>query len=349
MSQHRFFTDDSDGRPIEVLMGWDQPMQGFFLVIERPDGALLYSNLDDRVLDKWHGLPRSLDHFFRKLRQLRIKVPKRMIDEVLLDERRNAGNRICLHQADGFAERSDVSERFGPVDRKQHFPARLTIIEDSRSDEAPGVSEFIEGLNDHHDFPADEFDAQEGNGPPVWPEGPVPGVYVTHEQKSIDALMAAYEQATGSAVLYAERAGSHWPGSTDLQAVDGGIGGVVASAPAGTLFVLGPFDLNEPCDEAAWRLEIACTLAQVYEHRFAVLLRTTAPDTVLRDARLLVQARALEDSDEDDNDDTHEALVGVVAPTGHLESCNTSDPHRPWSFVRTWPFLGRRKDFRVNE
>lgn len=36
MSQHHFHTIHN-GQETHILMGWDRPMQGFFLVIEKED------------------------------------------------------------------------------------------------------------------------------------------------------------------------------------------------------------------------------------------------------------------------------------------------------------------------
>jgi len=43
----------------------------------------------------------------------------------------------------------------------------------------------------------------------IWSGGPRPGVNITTEQKHINALLAAYVEATDGALMYAKRAGSH--------------------------------------------------------------------------------------------------------------------------------------------
>jgi hypothetical protein len=90
-----------DGRPIQVLMGWDRPLRGFFLVVERLDALsenesqYLYSNLDDMTLDC--ALPKELNHFLIRLASLRIVLPQNMLQAVLADQRENAGNKVVDH------------------------------------------------------------------------------------------------------------------------------------------------------------------------------------------------------------------------------------------------------------
>lgn len=73
----------------------------------------------------------------------------------------------------------------------------------------------------------------------VWPNGPIPGVYVTTSQEAIDAAIAKYEVATDGALLYAENAGR----SSDA-AIDLGEYGLFSRGmdrlPSGTLVVVGP-------------------------------------------------------------------------------------------------------------
>jgi hypothetical protein len=78
------FTTDSlyNNRPVTVAMGFDQPLQGFFMTIEpkdddnpdaMPEHGLIYSNLDDKDIPS-PGLSPTLDHFRKRLREMRIDV-----------------------------------------------------------------------------------------------------------------------------------------------------------------------------------------------------------------------------------------------------------------------------------
>lgn len=112
MSQHTFNTTTSSGSRVQVLMGWDRPLQQFFLVVEelssperqdRGDGQeddecpYLYSNLSD--VDSM-GM-QDLDFFCEKLRGLGIAIPDLMVKEIELDKFNNVGNRYVAYNGDG--------------------------------------------------------------------------------------------------------------------------------------------------------------------------------------------------------------------------------------------------------
>jgi hypothetical protein len=148
--------------------------------------------------------------------------------------------------------------------------------------------------------------------PHIWPAGPKPGVYVTTEKDHINALLAAYDEATDGALIYAERAGNHWKTSIDL-GENGLWSSGLDSVPSGTLLVLGPLEVNQQSwSDTSSRLESACLNAQAHGHRVAVLLETETPHTLSHDVDLMVRLK------EPDGDDAHEALLGVVAADGVL-------------------------------
>lgn len=149
--------------------------------------------------------------------------------------------------------------------------------------------------------------------PQIWPTGPAPGVYVTHSQEAINALLEKYEEATDGALVYAERAGSHWEGSIDL-----GEGGLYSNGlqrvPSGTLIVVGPLQLDQQSwSESAGHLEMACLIAQGSRHRVAVLLSSPTPESLCEDVHLMVR------STQPEGDTCEEALLGVVSTEGDLE------------------------------
>ncbi|WP_291518712.1 hypothetical protein [Acidovorax sp.] len=149
--------------------------------------------------------------------------------------------------------------------------------------------------------------------PQIWPTGPAPGVYITDSQEAINALLESYEEATDGALVYAERAGSHWEGSIDL-----GEGGLYSNGlqrvPSGTLIVVGPLELDQQSwSESAGHLEMACLIAQGSRHRVAVLLRTPTPESLCEDVHLMVR------STQPEGDTCEEALLGVVSAEGDLE------------------------------
>ncbi|ABI58396.1 hypothetical protein [Nitrosomonas eutropha] len=111
MSRHYFDTFHK-GFPITVLLGWDRPMDYYFLVVEKPAELIddtmkvesddfLYSNLHES--DPFnHGL----DYYREVLRHFQIGVPESMFIQVQRDRESYTGNRVAKHQTDGsFTER----------------------------------------------------------------------------------------------------------------------------------------------------------------------------------------------------------------------------------------------------
>lgn len=99
MSRHYFKTEYS-GKPVEVLMGFDRPLNGFFMVIdyqEEPEDddecdGYLFSNM-------WQEdpHPHMLKPYLEKLTELNISVPPAMIAEIESDGRQKMGNKDVLH------------------------------------------------------------------------------------------------------------------------------------------------------------------------------------------------------------------------------------------------------------
>lgn len=82
-----------NGRPVNILMGWDNQNQGYFMVIEpvdedNPDAdeesGLIYSNLDDKSL-KFPGVAEDISHFKKVLRDKNIDVPPEYFGRVLAE------------------------------------------------------------------------------------------------------------------------------------------------------------------------------------------------------------------------------------------------------------------------
>ena len=114
MSQHRFETHIRTGQKVEVTIGYDRPLNGFFLVVtdlsqdqNADDGAeedvFVYSNLDDVDLSALGGLTLDLDYFKHKLEQLGITLPTTIEYEVQEDRRQRVGNRVRLYDSTGLS------------------------------------------------------------------------------------------------------------------------------------------------------------------------------------------------------------------------------------------------------
>lgn len=151
----------------------------------------------------------------------------------------------------------------------------------------------------------------QASAPQIWPAGPRPGVYLTTSQAALNALIAQYEEATDGAVIYAERAGNHHDGAIDL-----GEYGLWSSGldrvPSGTLFVLGPIELDQQSwSGASDRVIMACLRAANSGHRVAMLFDSPNPEQLAADVTLLAT--------EGDDDDLFEEIVGTVLEDGTLK------------------------------
>lgn len=165
--------------------------------------------------------------------------------------------------------------------------------------------------------------AKSARAPQVWPTGPNPGVYITTSQGAIDALLENYTEATDGALVFAERAGSHWESSIDLGEYGLWSSGL-SRVPSGTLIVIGPLELNQQAwADTAAHLEQACLDAQLSEHRVAVLIETPTPESICEDIQLMVQSSKPED------DDCDSALLGVVTEDGELQERKPFACQRP--------------------
>lgn len=105
MSRHMFDTQHQ-GRPVQVVLGWDRPLQGFFMTIEWMDldpekvpdhePLFLFDNLEELV-----SHPSTLDGYRSKLAEFGIEVPAAMFEAAEADRRFNVGNREVVHFIDG--------------------------------------------------------------------------------------------------------------------------------------------------------------------------------------------------------------------------------------------------------
>ena len=108
MSQHRFQAQTSSGRRVEVTIGYDRPLHGFFLVVMDADendaddeDVNVYCNLDDVELIDLGGLTLDLQYFKRKLALLGIGLAPTIEHELEEDRRQRVGNRVRLYDGAG--------------------------------------------------------------------------------------------------------------------------------------------------------------------------------------------------------------------------------------------------------
>lgn len=95
MSQH-YFETTYNGQPITIQMGYDRPIQYYFMVIEitggEDDESLIYSNLDQS-----NPHPQTLAPYIQKLEEMGVTVPEEMLAEIAEDGANNVGNKEVFH------------------------------------------------------------------------------------------------------------------------------------------------------------------------------------------------------------------------------------------------------------
>ena len=103
MSVHTFTTRQGNDQ-IVVTMGWDRPLQGYFMTITRidsnPEGNtedeeehFLFNNLEQHITH-----PKDIEGYLFELAHRRINVPEQMTSEVIMDGVRNVGNKYVSHR-----------------------------------------------------------------------------------------------------------------------------------------------------------------------------------------------------------------------------------------------------------
>lgn len=99
MSQHKMKTITADGTPCEVLIGWDRPMAGYFLVVERsdcpPDASDDIAYLFDNLRQPFpNAHPRSLGPFLEVLGSLGIQLPEPLQHRLTMDRESQVMNQL---------------------------------------------------------------------------------------------------------------------------------------------------------------------------------------------------------------------------------------------------------------
>lgn len=195
------------------------------------------------------------------------------------------------------------------------FPARVSAAQwDSYS--ADRLAKRIAKLHTLI-LPVDELhqalEPVAANALKVWPDGPIPGVYVTTSQEAIDAVIAKYEAATDGALLYAEDAGRSSEAAIDL-GESGLFSRGMERLPSGTLVVVGPLPLTqESWSDSKDRLNAAANLAYSSSLRVVVLLNTPVPENLHSDIDLLLRP------DDQGLDSDPVDVLGVVTESGDLQ------------------------------
>ena len=119
MSQHVFNTVTMDGRPVQVVMGWDRPLQYYFLTVQAldaewqplsPEGehgeseGYLYSNLYDPEIPL---VDNQLAYYSTILYELGLDVPMAMLSALSYDRSVNRGHHHVVYQPNGESRALD--------------------------------------------------------------------------------------------------------------------------------------------------------------------------------------------------------------------------------------------------
>lgn len=98
MSQIKYFTTDEQGHNIEIMSGWDRPMNGYHLTVtnldateDDPTDGILYCQLDDEDFSLFRQ-PKSIDQLKPKLDALHLSVPEEFWDAAAL----RLGNDVAI-------------------------------------------------------------------------------------------------------------------------------------------------------------------------------------------------------------------------------------------------------------
>ena len=101
MSQH-VYPSAYKGQPVNIVVGWDRPLQGYFLNVELTEvDGFVYTSCSDPQLIYSRGFAESLTPFNEKLDELGLSLLLAVIEQVELDAAANAGNRYVIYDQDG--------------------------------------------------------------------------------------------------------------------------------------------------------------------------------------------------------------------------------------------------------
>lgn len=110
MSRHHFHTTNK-GQFVLVTIGWDRPLQGYFMMVEKQgisesqdEDQFLFNNLE------WiESHPIILEPFIDELKKLEIDLPNPIYQELRADSTGNIGNKMVeWHMCNGCLERKQL-------------------------------------------------------------------------------------------------------------------------------------------------------------------------------------------------------------------------------------------------
>ena len=145
MSQYHYMLVHK-GIATEVFMGWDRPLQGFFLVIDQGSDEPLWSNL---YQEESH--PETLEPFINELHSRGIELPLAMIEELEQDRLDNVGNKCVVYWGNN-GEKRDVCTENEPFES-----LCIRFFNDDRNDNDTGLSSNS-GNGEAYNIPEQQLD-----------------------------------------------------------------------------------------------------------------------------------------------------------------------------------------------
>lgn len=128
MTQHLYTATTANGEKALVVIGWDRPLQGFFLTIRRPpdpaasndtgedddetdpEAGIIYSDMYETAPNRF-----TLEHYLAVLLRHGITLPAEIADALRCDKKMNAGN--AVRNWDLELQAQDVEVRAAPAPR----------------------------------------------------------------------------------------------------------------------------------------------------------------------------------------------------------------------------------------
>lgn len=103
MTQRILNSQTAAGQSVQVMMGWDRPLRGYFLNIFLTDVSdeeedVLFTNLE---LPPSASHPQSFDPFIAVLTNFGITVPLNVLQDLAEDKALNRGNSVTTYSQQG--------------------------------------------------------------------------------------------------------------------------------------------------------------------------------------------------------------------------------------------------------
>jgi hypothetical protein len=94
VSQHICAARDSEGNNVQVILGYDRPLNFVFCTVTAADGEIIYSNLSDLNAGTRQ---QDVNYYPPIFEAAGVKLPETMFEQVAEDQALRVGNRVVNH------------------------------------------------------------------------------------------------------------------------------------------------------------------------------------------------------------------------------------------------------------